>query len=133
ERDGKLPETQIGRALRELGMGWIAARSPEAKGRVERFFETAQDRLVKGMRKAQVCGVEAANAYLEQHYLPLWNERFTVQPASELDAHRRLGQDHSLASILSHVEKRVIGNDYTLCYRRQRYQVAREQIRPRLR
>ena len=42
ERDGKLAETQIGRALRELGIGWIAALSPQAKGRIERFFETAQ-------------------------------------------------------------------------------------------
>jgi hypothetical protein len=48
ERDGKLPETQIDRALRELGIGWIAARFPQAKGRIERFFETAQDRLVRG-------------------------------------------------------------------------------------
>jgi DNA-binding Lrp family transcriptional regulator len=133
ERDGKLPETQIGRALRELGIGWIAARSPQAKGRIERFFETAQDRLVKGMRKAKVCGLDQANAYLEQHYLPLWKERFTVQPANPVDAHRPLGKDHPLTSILSHVEKRVIGKDYTLRYGRQLYQVAREQIRPRLR
>jgi hypothetical protein len=45
--------TQIGRALRELGIGWIAAHSPQAKGRIERFFGTAQDRLVKGLRFAQ--------------------------------------------------------------------------------
>jgi hypothetical protein len=44
--------TQIGRALQELGIGWIAAHSPQAKGRVERFFGTAQDRLVKGRRLA---------------------------------------------------------------------------------
>ena len=92
ERDGKLPETQIGRALRELGMGWIAARSPQAKGRIERFFETAQDRLVKGLRQKKVCTLEAANAYLEQEYLPLWNERFTVKAAREVDAHRPLGK-----------------------------------------
>jgi len=55
-----LAETQIGRALRELGIGWIAARSPQAKGRIERFFVTAQDRLVKGMRKAKVWTLEGA-------------------------------------------------------------------------
>lgn len=70
ERDGKLAETQIGRALRELGIGWIAARSPQAKGRIERFFQTAQDRLIKGMRNRKVVTLEAANAYLEREYLP---------------------------------------------------------------
>src|SRR6266704_4597538 len=49
-RDEPLPPTQIGRALQELGVGWIAAHSPQAKGRVERSFQTAQDRLVKGLR-----------------------------------------------------------------------------------
>jgi transposase len=132
ERDGKLPETQIGRALRELGIGWIAARSPQAKGRIERFFETAQDRLVKGMRKKKVRTMEAANAYLGEEYLPLWNERFTVQPGSEVDAHRPLGKQQELASILSHVETRVIGQDYTVRYEGQLYQIVREQIRSRL-
>jgi hypothetical protein len=128
ERDGKLAETQIGRALRELGIGWIAARSPQAKGRIERFFETAQDRLVKGMRKAKVRTVEGANAYLEQEYLPLWNERFTVKAASEVDAHRPLGKEHDLASILSYVEERVVGQDFTIRYGGKFYQVGREQI-----
>jgi len=133
ERQGKLSETQIGRALRELGIGWIAARSPQAKGRIERFFKTAQDRLVKGLRKAGVRSLEAANQYLEQHYLKLWNERFTVTPAGDVDAHRPLGKQHRLASSLSHVETRVIGHDYTLRYGGQLYQVAREHIQPRLR
>src|SRR5450755_3483678 len=54
----EMPPTQIGRALRELGITWIAAHSPQAKGRVERNFGTAQDRLVKGMRVAGVKTVE---------------------------------------------------------------------------
>jgi hypothetical protein len=132
ERDGKLAETQIGRALRELGIGWIAALSPQAKGRIERFFETAQDRLVKGMRKRKVCTWEAANAYLEKEYLPQWNERFTVRPAHEADAHRPLGKQHDLASILSHVEDRVIGEDYTIRYEGRLYRLAREQVGPGL-
>ena len=60
----ELPLTQIGRALKELGIQWIAAHSPQAKGRVERGFGTAQDRLVKGLRVAQVKTLGAANAYL---------------------------------------------------------------------
>jgi hypothetical protein len=132
ERDGKLAETQIGRALRELGIGRISARTPQAKGRIERFFETAQDRVVKGMRKQKVRTVEGANAYLEKEYLPLWNERFTVRPASEVDAHRPLGKGHDLASILSHVEQRVMGEDYTIRYAGRLYQLTREQARPGL-
>jgi transposase len=133
ERDGKLPETQIGRALRELGIGRIGALSPEAKGRIERFFQTAQDRLVKGLRKHKVRTLEGANSYLEQEYLPSWNERFTVRAASQVDAHRPLGRHYDLASILSQVEQRVIGADYTIRYGAKLYQVAREQIRAGLR
>jgi len=125
--------TQIGRALKELGMGWIAAHSPQAKGRMERFFGTAQDRLVKGMRKAGVRSLEEANAYLEHEYLPLWNRRFTVQADHATDAHRPLGRRHDLAAILSHVEERVVANDYTIRYDKKIYQIARPDIRPGLR
>src|SRR5437763_16053845 len=69
ERDGKLGETQIGRALRELGIGRISALSPQAKGRIERFFETAQDGWGKGMGKQKVRTMAAAKAYLGQEYL----------------------------------------------------------------
>ncbi len=125
--------TQIGRALRELGIGWIPAHSPQAKGRIERFFGTAQDRLVKGMRKAGVGTLAEASQYLEQEYLPLWNSRFTVEPANLTDAHRPLGREHDLAAILSHVESRVVANDYTIRYDRKIYQIARAEIRPGLR
>ena len=122
------PKTQIGRALEELGIEWIAAHSPQAKGRVERFFGTAQDRLVKGMRKAGVRTLEEAQRYLERVYLPLWNRRFTVEPGNGTDAHRRLGAEHDLASILSHVETRTVGQDYTLQFQGRRYQIARPAV-----
>ena len=125
--------TQIGRALRELGIGWIAAHSPQAKGRIERFFGTAQDRLVKGMRQAGVCSLEEANAYLEATYLPLWNRRFTVVSANPTDAHRRVGAEHDLAAILSQVEERVVTNDYTIRYQGKIYQIGREQIQAGMR
>ena len=125
--------TQIGRALKELGIGWIAAHSPQAKGRVERFFGTAQDRLVKGLRKAGVETLAEANAYLEHEYLPLWNQRFVVAPQNATDAHRRLGSGHDLAAIMSHVEERVVAHDYTIRYDKKIYQIARADIRPGLR
>ena len=127
------PLTQIGRALRELNIGWIAAHSPQAKGRIERFFGTAQDRLVKGLRKAGAGSLEAANQYLERMYLPMWNERFTVEPAQRSDGHRRLLGQHNLAAILSHVEERVIGNDFTFQFGPERYQIRKSSIVPRMR
>lgn len=134
-KDEAWPEalTQIGRALRELGIGWVPAHSPQAKGRVERFFGTAQDRLVKGMRKAGVQTLEEANRYLELEYLPQWSSRFTLEPANPTDAHRPLGAEHDLAAILSHVEERVVGNDYTIRYNTKQYQITRADIRPGLR
>ena len=125
--------TQVGRALRELGIGWTPAHSPQAKGRVERFFGTAQDRLVKGLRKARVHTLEEANRYLELEYLPQWNSRFTREPANPTDAHRPLRGEYDLAAILSHVEERVVANDYTLRYNNKQYQVTRTDIRPGLR
>jgi transposase len=133
ERDEPLPPTQIGRALQELGIGWIAAHSPQAKGRVERSFQTAQDRLVKGLRVAGARTLEEANAYLEAEYLPEWEAKFTVVAACADDAHRPLGQHHDLAAILSEVEQHVITNDYTIRHDTQVFQIEREDIRPRMR
>jgi hypothetical protein len=123
-----LPPTQMGRALRELNIVWTAAHSPQAKGRIERFFATAQDRLVKGMRLAQVTTREQANAYLEQEYLPWWNRYRTVQPASSEDAHRPLEKHHDLAAILSHVETRRVRNDYTIQFEGKAYGIQRADI-----
>ena len=125
--------TQIGRALRELGIGWIAAHSPQAKGRIERFFGTAQDRLVKGLRLAGADNLPAAQRYLEQAYLPHWNQTFTVAPAESSDAHRPLRAEHELASILSLVEERIVTSDYTIRYGGKIYQIGRGDIRPGLR
>jgi hypothetical protein len=132
-REQEHAPTQIGRALRELGVGWIAAHSPQAKGRVERSFQTAQDRLVKGLRLAGVTTLEQANGYLESEYLPEWNEKFTVVPASGDDAHRSLGPPHVLEAILCPVERRVITDDYTIRHEGKLYQIAAGQIRPRMR
>lgn len=109
-----MPPTQIGRALRELNITWIAAHSPQAKGRVERSFDTAQDRLVKEMRVAGVKTLEEANQFLASEFLPWWNQTLTVEPASADDAHRKLDKQHDLAAILSHVETRQVKGNYTV-------------------
>lgn len=116
------PPTQIGRALQQLGISWIGAHSPQAKGRIERFFGTAQDRLVRAMRKAGVGSLEQANRYLEEEFLPLWNRRFVVPAAKPTDAHRPL-EHHDLAAILSRIEERTVANDYTFRVDRESYQI----------
>jgi transposase len=129
----EMPPTQIDRALRELGITWIGAHSAPAKGRVERSFETAQDRLVKGMRVAGVKTIEHANRYLEQDYLVWWERERTVEPANPDDAHRPLEKSHSLAASLSHVETRQVRNDYTLRWNGKLYQIERQAVTPGLR
>jgi transposase InsO family protein len=124
----EMPPTQIGRALQELGIAWIAAHSPQAKGRVERNFGTAQDRLVKGLRVAGVKTLEQANQYLEETYLVWWERELTVEPAHSDDAHRPLDKSHSLEASLSHVETRQVRNDYTIPLDGELYQIERPAV-----
>ena len=84
--------TQFSRALGELGIELILANSPQAKGRVERLWGTAQDRLVKELRLAKARTIEQANAVLEEKFMPWFNRRCTHKPASGNDAHRPLGK-----------------------------------------
>jgi DNA-binding CsgD family transcriptional regulator len=117
--------TQFGRALQELGIALILARSPQAKGRVERFFQTAQDRWVKEMRLAGVKTRPQANELARLLLIPQFNRRFTVTPASPSDAHRPLGPGHNLGAILSIQHHRVVANDYTVRFQNRIYQVGK--------
>ncbi len=104
------PTTQFGRACGELGVRLTLARSPQAKGRVERANGTLQDRLVKELRVARVSGVDAANAWLDRsRFFELLSDRFGVEPADAADAHRPLVTD--LSRVLCVKEKRAVSND----------------------
>jgi hypothetical protein len=120
--------TQIGRALRELGIGWIAAYSPQAKGRVERSFLTDQDRLIKELRLAKVKTMQGANEFLEKEYWPAWNSKFARPARDKEDLHRPLGEGFELGSALSHVEHRIITNNYTFPYYSKNYQIVRADV-----
>jgi transposase len=122
------PLTQIGRALRELDIAWIPAHSPQAKGRIERSFKTAQDRLVKELRLAGINDLATANDFLEEYDQRVTNQRFAIAPACDLDAHRPL-DGHDLSAILSLQEQRTITRDHCLRYDRQRYQIPRTAAR----
>jgi len=120
--------TQFGRALAELGIEWIPAHSPQAKGRIERGFGTLQDRLIKELRLAGIATREAANRFFEITFLPAWNRRFTVAPRHSADAHRRLEREHKLEQILSVRVARTVTADHTVKWDGQRWGVPREAI-----
>src|SRR4029077_4974141 len=103
--------------------------SPQAKVRVERSFGTDQDRLVKHLRLAKVTTMQDANKFLETEYWPEWNERFARPLKGVVDLHRALTPQIDLASALSHVEQRVVSNDYTFSFASRRYQLAREEVK----
>jgi Transposase and inactivated derivatives len=132
ERYGHPPPTDFGAALEELRIEWIAAHSPQAKGRVERLFETLQDRLVKEMRIAGIGSVDEADRFLREQFLPFWYERFTVVPRTSRDAHRQLGS-LSLDSVLCHRFERAVSADYTLRLEGQRWFIPRAHVQPGLR
>jgi len=120
--------TQFGRALHELGIEWIAAHSPQAKGRIERLFETLQDRLVKELRLAGIDSIEAANHFLETRFIPEWEQRFTVAARNARNAHRRLGQEQRLEEILSVRVARKVAQDHTVGWDGNRWGVLREEV-----
>ena len=125
---GEEARSQFGRALHELGIEWIAAQSPQAKGRIERLFETLQDRLVKEMRLAGIDSMEAGNYFLETRFLPEWEQRFTVAPRDPRNAHRRLGREQRLEEILSVRVARKVADDHTVSWDGQRWGVPREEV-----
>ncbi|OGW64215.1 MAG: hypothetical protein A3H49_07290 [Nitrospirae bacterium RIFCSPLOWO2_02_FULL_62_14] len=119
---GATPTSQFGRALRDLGVELIPAHSPQAKGRIERLFKTFQDRVIKEMRLAGIATLDAANRFLET-YLPLYNRRFTVEPAQATDLHRPRPAARALAHILCLKTARVVRRDWTVAHDGQRYQI----------
>ena len=125
---GEPLRTQFGRALHELGIEWIAAHSPQAKGRIERLFETLQDRLVKEMRLAGIDSIAGANHFLQVRFLPEWEQRFTVAPRNPRNAHRRLGPEHRLEEILSVRAARRVAQDHTISWDGDRWGVVREEV-----
>ncbi len=82
---------------------------------------------MKHLRLARVVTLQDANKFLEQEYWPEWNERFARPLKDVADLHRALTPQIDLASALSHVEQRVVSNDYTFSFAGRRYQIAREE------
>lgn len=120
--------TQFQRAMNQLGVKLITAHSPEAKGRVERVFETLQDRLVKEMRLVGISTIKEANEYLKE-FIPKFNAKFSVVPNKDIDLHRLLekGLKDGLPRIFSIQSQRKVCNDYTVMFKNQYFQLEQEQ------
>ena len=110
---GHRDPTQVGRALQELGIRWIAAQSPQAKGRIERLFGTFQDRLVAELRLAQAQTLPDAHRVLAR-FLPRYNARFARRPADPTPAWRSAPPAQILETICCLKEQRTVANDNTI-------------------
>lgn len=125
EAGGKVDKsrlTQVGRALKTLGVDHIAAYSPEARGRSERMFGTLQDRLVNELRLAGITDRASANRYLQDDYLPRHNARFMVVPELDKSAYVPIA-GFEIANVLCHQEERIVGLDNTVHYQGKRLQI----------
>jgi transposase len=120
--------TQVGRALKQLGVRQIAARSPEARGRSERVFRTLQDRVPKELRLAGITMLEAANVWLKA-YISEHNERFAVEPEQE-GSMFVADRDGAYREILCVQEERQVSNDNTVSWKGRRLQIPESPLRP---
>ena len=132
EAGGKVSKkdlTQVGRALKQLGIEHIAAYSPQARGRSERPFRTLQDRLPKELRLAGITTVAEANRWLADVYIPQYNAAFAVAAEQEGSGFvpDRAG---TWREILCVQDERVVGNDNTVQWRTMSLQIPASPLRP---
>jgi len=125
--------TQFGRAMKSFGTNLICANTPQAKGRIERLFQTLQDRLVKEMRLDNIDNIdniESANIFLKDKFVPWFNSRYSVIPKSNNNCHRTLDTvtRAKLGGTFSKQYVRGINNDFTIQYNCQWYQL--KEIQP---
>jgi transposase len=119
---GKTPQTQLGRILEELGINSIPANSPQAKGRVERLWETFQDRLVSELRLVGANNEGEANQLLKE-FLPDYNRRFKVQPKESGSAYRQPNPDFKADEVFCYKYSRVVGIDNVVQFGQIRIQI----------
>jgi transposase InsO family protein len=117
-------DTQFGRALKELGIQLIAARSPQAKGRIERLWETLQSRLPMEFKLANINSLDAANAFL-QTFIDIYNHKFAVSPENSEPAYKQLPDSLNLDFILCLKETRSVDNGSVFSLDKQYYQIVK--------
>jgi len=121
--------TQFERAMKNLGIKIIHAYSPQAKGRIERLFGTLQDRLIKELRLEKISAIEQANKFLQETFIPQFNQKFAVLPAKKKNLHQPLTKidQADLDKIFSEQNIRTVNNDFTITFKGQWFQLAERQ------
>ena len=122
ELDNVIPLSAVQKALGELSVDIIYAWSPQAKGRVERQFNTFQDRLIKEMRLKGVRTIKEANVFLGW-YLPMYNKRFAKEPVMPENLHRPIPKNINLEKIFRIKTQRALRNDFTVAHENKLYQI----------
>ncbi|MBX6396247.1 MAG: ISNCY family transposase [Alicyclobacillaceae bacterium] len=117
------PLSQFGQALAELGITHYKARTPQAKGRIERLWQTLQSRLVIELRLRNVCSLEEANAVLPE-LIARHNARFAVRPDQAQSAYRPLPRPLDLRYVLCFRDDRTVGTGQTISYQGTLYTLA---------
>ena len=120
--------TQVGRAMRQLGIEMIPAYSPQARGRSERMFGTLQRRLPQELRLRGIKDIQTANRFLQAVYLPEHNARFVKQAPAEGSAFTPL-MGFALEDVLCTQEERIVANDNTVHYKGRRLQILEDASR----
>jgi transposase len=124
--------TQFGRALAELNIEILCANSSQAKGRVERANRTLQDRLVKELRLAGICDMQAGNVFLPE-FMERFNQKFALPAATAENLHRRLNvQASRLTDVLCHREQRHVSQQLSLAYDRRQIILDRGELADKL-
>lgn len=127
---GETPLTHFGRSCHKLGIRIICANSPQAKGRVERNHGVYQDRLVKEFRLKGIDTIDEANELLRQGFVDNLNTKFAKAPADPKDRHRPVEKKTDLAAVFSFEYVRSIGNDYTVRFEGQVFQITKQSALP---
>ncbi|HXR16877.1 MAG TPA: ISNCY family transposase, partial [Terriglobales bacterium] len=120
--------TQVGRAMKELGVQMIAAYSPQARGRSERNFGTWQGRLPQELRLAGITTAVGANAFLRERYIGEFNAQFCVPAVEKGTAFRRTGRS-DLNWIFTVQTERVVEKDNTVAIRDRSWQIDKTRFR----
>jgi hypothetical protein len=128
ERVDKYRLTQVGRAMKEVGVQTIAAYSPQARGRSERNFGTWQGRLPQELRLAGIRTVEGANAFLREKYIAVFNTKFSVAATEKGTAFRRTGRS-DLNWVFSVQTERVVAKDNTVAIGDRLWQIDKTRFR----
>jgi transposase len=123
--------TQVGRALKELGVQMIPAYSPQARGRSERNFGTWQGRLPQELRLAGIATIEGANEFLREQYIAVFNQKFTVAAAEKGTAFRRTTRS-DLDWIFTIQTERVVAKDNTVAITERNWQLEKSRFRSSL-